>query len=139
MTLKTGFPVRLSYRSAENILRLTLDVESGEVVQTREFDGIIDIAEQGRLVGIEIEADRLALSEMFAGWLNDRVAKDYIEIDEAGAYVALSAPNEVIPEQHIRTAELPLTVELDQNEHLIAIAIPRRGHGYEISFPSGNQ
>jgi uncharacterized protein YuzE len=138
-TLKTGFLLRLSYRSAENILRLTLDTESGEIVQTREFDGVIDIAEQGRLVGIEIEADNQSLSKMFTSWLEDRVAKEYVEIDDSGAYVALSTPNENIPEQHIRTAELPLIAELDVNEHLVAIVIPRRGHGYEISFPSGNQ
>jgi uncharacterized protein YuzE len=131
--------VRLSYRSAENILRLTLDEESGDVAQTREFNGVIDIAEQGRLVGIEIEAGPDQLAGIFGSWLNDRVAKDYVEIDEAGAYVALSAPNESIPEQHIRTAELSLIAELDANDHLVAIAIPRRGHGYEISFPSGNQ
>jgi uncharacterized protein YuzE len=131
--------VRLSYRSAENILRLTLDEESGEAVTSRTFDGMIDIAEQGRLVGIEIEADRQELSEMFSSWLDDRVAKDYVEIDDSGVYVVLSAPSEDIPEQHIRTAELPLTTELDANEQLVAIAIPRRGHGYEISFPSGNQ
>jgi uncharacterized protein YuzE len=131
--------VRLSYRSAENILRLTLDEESGKAVKSRTFDGMIDIAEQGRLVGIEIEADRQELSEMFSSWLNDRVAKNYVEIDDSGVYVVLSAPSEDIPEQHIRTAELPLTTELDANEHLVAIVIPRRGHGYEISFPSGNQ
>jgi uncharacterized protein YuzE len=131
--------VRLSYRSAENILRLTLDDETGDVVQTRTLDGIIDIAEQGRLIGIEIDPQGQNLSKMFTTWLQDRVAKDYVEIDHSGAYVALSAPSEDIPEQHIRTAELPLTAELDMNEHLVAIAIPRRGHGYEISFPSGNQ
>lgn len=139
-TFGKGFEsVRLSYRSAENILRLTLDEESGQVVQTRTLDGCIDIAEQGRLVGIELEADGHDLASLFAAWLRDAVAKDYVEIDDAGAYVALSAPSESIPEQHIRTAELDLTAELDASDRLVAIAIPRRGHGYEISFPSGNQ
>jgi uncharacterized protein YuzE len=131
--------VRLSYRSAENILRLTLDTESGDVVERRTLDGCIDIAEQGRLVGIELDADGHDFDEMFTVWLQDAIASDYVEIDNAGAYVALSAPNEEIPEQHIRTADLDLIAELDASEHLVAIAIPRRGHGYEISFPSGNQ
>jgi uncharacterized protein YuzE len=131
--------LRISYRSAENILRLTLDEESGDVVYRHQFDGMIDIAEQGRLVGVELGTDSHDLSGMFATWLEDKVARKYLEIDDAGAYVALSAPSEEIPEQHIRTAELLLTVELDQNGHLVAIVIPRRGHGYEISFPSGNQ
>ncbi len=131
--------MRLSYRSAENILRLTLDEESGEVVDTRTLDGCIDIAEQGRLIGIELEQDGHDLYDLFDSWLQDAVAKEYVEIDDAGAYVALSAPSEDIPEQHIRTAELALTAELDSTDRLVAIAIPRRGHGYEISFPSGNQ
>ncbi len=131
--------MRLSYRSSENILRLTLDVESGDVVKKHVFDGVIDIADQGRLVGIELESMDRSLAPIFSTWLKDGVARNYIEIDDRGAYVALSTPSEDIPEQHIRTAELPLTAELDVNERLVAIAIPRRGHGYEISFPSGNQ
>ncbi|MEX2426332.1 MAG: hypothetical protein WD401_06155 [Thermomicrobiaceae bacterium] len=131
--------MRLSYRSAENILRLTLDVESGTVAQSHELPGRIDIAEQGRLVGIEIDADGSDLPDLFSIWMQDGVARDYLEIDDAGAYVGLSAPSEDIPEQHIRTAELPLIAEMDASAHLVAIAIPRRGHGYEISFPSGNQ
>jgi hypothetical protein len=139
MTVKTGFTVRLSFRSAENILRLTLDEEPGEIVTTRTIDGRIDIAEQGRLVGIELDAARDDADRLFDLWLSDQVARQYVEIDDSGAYVALSAPNEEIPDQHVRTAELPLTAELNSNQQLIAIAIPRRGHGYEISFPSGNQ
>lgn len=131
--------MRLSYRSRENILRLTLDEESGDIVHAHQFDGRIDIAEQGRLVGIEIDPNGQNLSEMFGAWLDDRVARNYLEIDDAGAYVVLSAPGEDVDDQHVRTAELPLTAELDRNDRLVAIAIPRRGHGYEISFPSGNQ
>jgi uncharacterized protein YuzE len=131
--------VRLSYRSAENILRLTLDEERGDVVHRRSIDGYIDIAEQGRLVGIELDRGGADLTSLFSTWLKDRIAKEYVEIDDDGAYVALSAPDEAIPEQHIRTAELEIVAELDGNDQLVAIAIPRRGHGYEISFPSGNQ
>jgi uncharacterized protein YuzE len=131
--------VRLSYRSAENILRLTLDEERGDVVHRRSIDGYIDIAEQGRLVGIELDRGGADLTSLFSTWLKDRIAKEYVEIDDDGAYVALSAPDEAIPEQHIRTAELEIVAELDGNDQLVSIAIPRRGHGYEISFPSGNQ
>lgn len=131
--------MRLSYRSAENILRLTLDEEMGEVAGVRQLHGVIDIGEQGRLVGIELDAVGEDLTGLFSTWLQDRIARDYVEIDDAGVYVALSAPGEDIPEQNLRTAELPLIAELDAYDRLIAITIPRRGDGYEISFPSGNQ
>jgi uncharacterized protein YuzE len=131
--------VRLSYRSTENILRLTLDQESGVASQHHELDGHIDIAEQGRLVGIELDADAQNLHALFLCWNADPVARQYLEIDESGAYVALSAPSEQISPNHVRTAELTLTLEIDSKGNVVAIAIPRRGDGYEISFPSGNQ
>ena len=131
--------MRLSYRSVENVLRLTLDKEAGEAAYSRQMDGRIDIAEQGRLVGIEIDPTGGDFSELFSAWLADDVARDYVEIDDDGAYLALSAPGEDIDGLHVRTADLPLTAELDRDHRLVAIAIPRRGHGYEISFPSGNQ
>lgn len=131
--------MRLSYRSTENTLRLTLDEESGEVTRSTAVDGCIDIAEQGRLVGIELSGNGLDLPALLTTWLRDRVARNYVELDGDDAYIALSAPHEDIPPQHVRTADLTVTAELDGDDHLVAIAIPRRGHGYEISFPSGNR
>jgi hypothetical protein len=131
--------VRLSYRSAENTLRLTLDDELGESVIDHEVNGYLDIAEKGRLVGIELTSNGLNLTETFSTWLRDKVASNYLQVDDDSAYVALSAPQEDIPSHHVRTAEVRLHAELDADAHLVALAIPRRGHGYEISFPSGNR
>jgi hypothetical protein len=136
---RTGRFVRIAYRPRENTLRLTLDADPGSSVRTIEIDGCIDIADQGRLVGIELDAHGRDFSKMLSLWQADTVARQYLELDDRGVYVALSAPSETIDEQLIRTAELRLTVELDSSDRLTAIAIPRRGHGYEISFPSGNQ
>lgn len=137
--IRMGLTMRLSYRSSENTLRLTLDQESGEVVRTEHIDGCIDIAEQGRLVGIELQGDGISLADAFSTWLEDGVARDYVELEGDDAYVALSAPHEEFSPQHIRTADLQIRAELDRDDHLVALAIPRRGHGYEISFPSGNR
>jgi uncharacterized protein YuzE len=131
--------VRLSYRSGENTLRLTLDEERGEVRHDEEWPGFVDIAEQGRLIGVEITGDGVRLSHVLSNWLLDPVAARYVQIDESTAYLALSAPGETIASEYVRTAEIRLRAELDQNGHLVALAIPRRGHGYEISFPSGNR
>lgn len=131
--------MRLSYRSAENTLRLTLDRESGDVVHQHELDGYLDIAEQGRLVGIELDADRLDLFDVFSPWVADDVASRYVQLEPDAVYVALSTPSEDISSMNLRTAEVRVRAELDANAHLVALAIPRRGHGYEISFPSGNR
>jgi hypothetical protein len=131
--------VRLSYQSSENTLRLTLDEERGEVRRVDELPGVIDIAEQGRLVGLEMAGDGVRLGHMLSNWLLDPVAARYVQLDEATAYVSLSAPGETIASEQVRTAEIRLRAELDVSGHLVALAIPRRGHGYEISFPSGNR
>lgn len=131
--------MRLSYRSAENTLRLTLDVETGDVVTRHEVEGFLDIAEQGRLVGVELDSDRLDLLHVFSTWLEDSVARRYVHLEDDSVYVALSTPKEDISSLHLRTAEVRLRAEMDADDRLVALTIPRRGHGYEISFPSGNR
>jgi hypothetical protein len=54
---------------------------------------------------------------------------------DGSAYVEL-APS---PFGAVRSAPVRLLVEFDRDDELVAIAIPRRGAGYEISYPSGNQ
>jgi hypothetical protein len=39
----------------------------------------------------------------------------------------------------VRSVKVLLWTEFDRDDELVAIAIPRRGDGYEISYPSGNQ
>ncbi len=131
--------MRLSYHSDENTLRLTLDHPSEPAVDCLEMDGMIDIAEQGRLVGIEIDTGGIDLVRIMAPWLENEVAGRYVELESDAVYVTLTTPDERIPAQHIRTAGLRLRMDLDRAGHLAGIAIPRRGNGYEISFPSGNQ
>jgi uncharacterized protein YuzE len=131
--------MRLQYRSELNTLRLTLDVEQGAAETFVELVGIIDIAEQGRLVGIELETNELRFDEAAAPWLADAIAGLYIEVDGERCYVALSAPGENLVSEHLRSANVRVQAELDTNGKLVALSIPRRGHGYEISFPSGNR
>jgi uncharacterized protein YuzE len=131
--------MRLSYRSADNTLRLTLDVEQGPVDRVAEAQGTLDIGEQGRLVGIEVAANGLPLEAIMDGWRKDAVASRYVQIDGGTAYVALSAPGEAFTSEHVRSAAVRLWIEIDERGYLVAITVPRRGHGYEISFPSGNR
>jgi hypothetical protein len=37
------------------------------------------------------------------------------------------------------SSSVELEVELDGHQEMLAISIPRRGAGYEISYPSGNR
>lgn len=76
-------------------------------------DAMIDVGEGGRLLSIEIVP--LAGDEPVV-----------IDIDPPAG--ALS-----------RTASVTVTIERDEDGALAAVVLPRRGAGYEITYPSGNQ
>ena len=132
--------MRLSYRPAENTLRLTLDVERGRPVARLDLPGYVDVGEGGRLVGVEVlTAHGVDLSEALAEWVGDPVAREYVAVDDKTAYVTLSVPELAAGREEVRAARATLAAELDESRRLVALSIPRRGAGYEISYPSGNQ
>lgn len=141
-----GWTMRLRYQPQENSLRLTLDRaeagESGAPPRRRPLPlpGLVDVGEGGRLVGVELHsAPGIDLPRALAPWLADAVAAEYVSLDDATAYIELSAPEEASLREHLRAADATLAAELDADGRLLALAIPRRGAGYEISYPSGNQ
>lgn len=131
--------MRLSYRPRENTLRLSLDHEQGPVQTETELPGLIDVGEGGRLVGVEVRSgDAGDLNRIIEPWLADPVASEFVAAGDDSAYILLSMADEAAPEEHLRTAEAMLLAELDASGKLVALSIPRRGHGFEISYPSGN-
>lgn len=131
--------MRLNYRPRENTLRLSLDQEQGPVQAETELPGLIDVGEGGRLVGVEVRAGGAGdINRILEPWLADPVASEFVAAGEDSAYILLSMAEETAPEEHLRTAEAMLLAELDASGKLVALSIPRRGHGFEISYPSGN-
>ncbi len=131
--------MRLSYRPRENTLRLTLDHEQGPVQAETVLPGLIDVGEGGRLVGVEVRAgDAVDLNRILESWLTDPVASEFVVAGEDVVYITLSTAEEAGPDEQIRTAEATILAELDASGKLVALSIPRRGHGFEISYPSGN-
>lgn len=132
--------MRLSYRPGENALRLTLDHEPDSGLRQVEFSGYVDVGEGGRLIGIEIiGSSEIDLPRLLDPWRRDPVAAEYVSIEDERAYIELSAPEEADLQEHLRTIDAILRAELDDSARLIALSIPRRGAGYEISYPSGNR
>jgi hypothetical protein len=130
--------MHLDYDSATNTLRLTLDQPTpNAIARTITLDGTIDVSAQGRLVGVEFRLpDTLALDLTLRPWLADPVAGEFTTIDPDGsAYIQMTVGDD----RDARSTALPLQADFDPNDHLLAIAIPRRGAGFEISYPSGNQ
>lgn len=88
---------------------LRLLVGEGTATATERVPATIDIGTGGRLVGVELP----------------------------GAYIDVMEP-ESGTEHLTRSAEIAVTVEREGGA-AIAVTVPRRGDGYEITYPSGNQ
>ena len=120
--------MRVEYDSEKNALRLMPDGESAVVIVRRvEARGVIDVAGGGRLAGIELSGLR---AEQLLGWKGSET-----DVEGGTAYFAISEGDD----HNTRSVGVVVALELVANDALLAIVIPRRGEGYEISYPSGNQ
>lgn len=101
---------------ASNTLRLVLAAEPAEPHRAHELRqewqvATIDIGTGGRLIGIEL-------------------ADGYIDV----------MPPEPDTETLIRSSDADVHVEQYAVDGIVrSLVIPRRGEGYEITYPSGNQ
>lgn len=126
--------MRLALDPARNLLRLTLtDAPASDAAVA--LAGTLDVAANGRLAGIELRGAELP--RLLAPWTRDPIAAEFTHLsDDGSAYIALT----VGPAgEEMRSSDVPIVAELDGVGACVALAIPRRGHGYEISYPSGNR
>lgn len=125
--------MELDYDDATNTLRLT-PASVGPVMpeSIAQFDGILDVGEGGRLIGVEF----LAGEDSLRLWRLDPTSRQRITLDGSGrAYIQITAGDGTTT----RSTAIRLTAEFNAHYELLALAIPRRGDGYEITYPSGNQ
>lgn len=98
---------------------------------TEERPGVIDVGRRGRLVGLEVRLSR----ESMRRWAADLPAH-FFEIPVDGhIYLALDGEGS----DEVRSAALTTTVEFDADGLVLRIGVPRRGPGWELSWPSGNE
>jgi hypothetical protein len=132
--------LQLSYESANNSLRLTLDGAGIAPAQRMRLRGYVDMGVGGRLIGIEmLRPDAFDLRQALEHWLADEVAGEYLSVAGDSAYIELSTPEEASINEQTRSVEAVFDAALDAGGQLVALAIPRHGDGYEITSPSGNQ
>lgn len=130
--------MHLVHDTTTNTLRLLLDHDDQSVhARAVQVSGIIDIAEGGRLVGLELPPpDSVVTTDWLRVWRDDPIAREWLTVaDDETVYLQLTTGDD----RHARSTRIELTVDLDASGNLVSIAIPRRGAGYEISYPSGNQ
>jgi hypothetical protein len=126
--------MRLIWDRGSNLLRLSL-LDDIIISSTVTRPGTLDVAANGRLVGIELRGAELP--GLLRRWTADPSASEFTHLsNDSSAYIDLSVgPSE----EDIRSSEVTVIAELDANAACLALAIPRRGAGYEIAFPSGNR
>ncbi len=99
---------------SEDQRSLRLEFGRAECPATAEpATGVIDVGEGGRLLGIEIDGAP----------------------DREPALIDIDPPRGALS----RDASVLLTIERDNEGAMCAVMLPRRGAGYEITYPSGNQ
>ena len=107
-------PAEIVYEPTANALRLVL-AEGTDGSSTRGVPAQVDVGEGGRLLGVEV-----ALA------IEDSAQSVYVPIEEAtGA--------------NVRTAPALVRVRTAPDGRLLEVELPRRGAGYEITYPSGNR
>lgn len=117
-----GDGMRVVVDVSRNVLRLLIPHDLGATAATQAvgspavsaYDAILDVGEAGRLLGLEVAGDSVPGDP----W--------YLDLE--------AAPGDLL-------RSVPVTVEVasDPSGQPIWVDLPRRGDGYELTFPIGNQ
>lgn len=123
--------MRILLDTARNLLRFRLR-EGAPGGPPRTVRATIDIGEGGRLIGLEFPAD----PALAAGVAPEGGPFDpQFDPAEGAMYLPVTEPVGGL----VRTAETEVLLRAAADGALLAVDLPRRGHGYEIAYPSGNR
>lgn len=121
-----------------NALRLTAGRDTGRARhdQHPSLPAIIDVGSGGTLLGVELSfvGSSLDAATAMRHLIQDPRTAPFVSVASDTAYVDISSH----PAIGARSASAFVTAELS-NGSIEALVIPRRGDGYEISYPSGNR
>jgi hypothetical protein len=129
--------MHLTFDRERNMLWVSLRADAGDDLPGQPRDALVDVSTQGRIVGVELDlGDVATASAVLQEWLADPLAGAWTSIDRDGsAYVQLSASDV----DAVRSARVSVVPRYTRSGMLAAFGIPRRGTGYEITYPSGNR
>ncbi len=123
---------QLGVESSGDAIRLLLATADPIPTGEHQLPGVLDIGEAGVLLGVEIDFSRapsLRFPQVGGAPLphDQEVDTSYIELAEA-------------PQAgQVRSVPVTVRVLTADGSTVVAVEVPRRGHGYEISYPSGNR
>jgi hypothetical protein len=126
--------VRLDYEPQRNLLLLAVE-DGPPATASVTVPGLVDMAAAGRLIGVEARLQEAEIDpgQTMTAWLTEAG----VSLGDGGAlYIELtSGPDD----DYARSIAVELLLASDAAGQVVAIGIPRRGAGYEISYPSGNR
>ncbi len=119
-----------------NALRLVPRPPLAAAAAILPLEATLDIGARGRLLGVELPvASAPALADPWRAAGGDGVAS----FDPAGETLYLALRDGSGDHAHDRSVVASVRVLADGAGALVAVEIPRRGHGYELAHPSGNR
>lgn len=124
-------PVKITVDAAANTIRFRLSGDATADASTAiRAAGTIDIGEQGRLLGVEVE------TPPDAAWTVPPASSALVQGGGDGTfYIALDRDTG----RHARSVPVEVSLRLTPARLLAEVIVPRRGAGYEITYPSGNR
>ena len=127
--------MRVDYLRERNALRLTLGPSPPAAATVRSVGAMLDVGEAGSLLGVEFPVgDDSALA---GPWPNPEAVAN--ASSDGPTSETFYVPLGCTAGAHVRSVPAVVEVMSDANGTPVAVEIPRRGDGYEISYPSGNQ
>jgi len=126
----------ITFVRERNLLRLVARPPLTATTTLLTLPATLDVGARGRLLGVEISV--AAKPDLAAPWDGgDGPAIVICDRETATLYLTLEHPSG--DHREARSAVASIRVLADGGGGLIAVEIPRRGHGYEIAYPSGNR
>lgn len=131
-------PMTIDFLADRNALRLVVRPPLAAATGGFPTTATLDVGGGGRLLGLEIS---VAADPALAGPWRDNDAPATAAYDAAAAvlFMPVMPPPAGLDTAYPRTVGATVRLLTDDRGGLVAIEIPRRGHGYEIAYPSGNR
>ncbi|MGH2534155.1 MAG: DUF2283 domain-containing protein [Thermomicrobiales bacterium] len=119
--------MKITVDTRANTIRFAL-ASSRPITHIRSVPAVLDVGEGGRLIGVDVDHPGVALPA------DDEPAAS-LDPTTGALYLALEEPTD----RHVRSAHVAVDLATDAGGVLAALIVPRRGEGYEITYPSGNR
>jgi hypothetical protein len=126
--------MNITVNPSDNTLRFSF-IEGAESTRERSLPATIDIGEEGRLLGFEID-----ITDAFGASLRwPAEASELVTIDAPGGTCYLAIDPDLDSDALTRSVPGTVQITTDTRDLVEEVILPRRGAGYEITFPSGNR